>query len=245
MHSSDGCPPQLVHALLAIDDPSGWERRLFHAFMGLNPDEGMGAHYDFRRWFSAGVVQALPPDDIVALRVRYTLALDDTKAGFETRAGDLVADIDKASDAEPHRSLLGRAYLVLARRLGELDDHDGAIAAARRAEDVFTTLGDAAWSAQAVRMRGAALLRLRRIDEALAVLDPVLHTPGTGFSSEGSPLGIRAIQKPDGTYRYLKVLDPIDVALDHAAAIAGWATKDEPHWIAALATIAEQTGHHE
>jgi hypothetical protein len=243
MCGSDACPPQLVHALLAIDDPRGWESRLFSAFLGLNPDEGMGAHYDFRRWFGAGIVKTLAPSDIEALRVRYTVALDDTEIGGGSRVAALVADIENASDGETHRALLGRALLLLARRLGEADDHERAIAAARRAEDVFTALGEATWSAQAVRMRGGALLRQRKIDDALAVLDTVADAPSAGFASEGSYRGIRAIQNPDGTYRDEKVLDPIDAALDHAAAIALWATKDEPHWIAALGRIADQTGH--
>jgi hypothetical protein len=240
MHGSDACPSELVHALLAIDDPAGWESRLFSAFLGLNPDDGMGAHYDFRRWFSAGIVKTLAPTDVVVLRVRYTIALDDTETGAASRAAALVADIEHASDDESYRALLGRALLLLARRLGEAEDHEGAIAAARRAEQVFT---DATWSAQAVRMRGAALLRQRKIDEALAVLDSVGDAPSSGFASEGSYRGIRAIQNPDGTYRDEKVLDPIDAALDYAAAIALWATKDEPHWIAALGRIADFTGH--
>lgn len=243
MSGSDACPPQLVHALLAIDDPPGWARRLFSAFLGLNPDEGMGAHYDLRRWLAAGILQTLQPTDIVVLRSRYTTALDDTDTGAATRSAELVADIETASDADPYRSLLGRALLLLARRLGEVDDHDAAIAAARRAELVFARLGDTTWSAQAVRMRGAALLRQRKIDEALAVLDTVADAPNSNFASEGSHRGVRAIENPDGTYRAEKVLGPIDEALEQAAAIAVWASKDEQAWRTALGKIADVTGH--
>lgn len=243
MYGNDACPPPLVHALLAIDDPTGWAARLFHAYMGKNPDLGLGADWDFRRWFGAGIVKTLAPDDIVSLRVRYTTATNDVEDGTAQRTAALVADIEAASESEAHRALLGRALLLLARRLGEAEDHDAAIAAARRAEDVFTKLGDTTWSAQAVRMRGAAMLRQRKIDDALGVLDTVADAPHAGFSGEGSYRGIRAVQNPDGTYRPEKVLDPIDAALDHAATIAVWATRDEPSWITALGKIADATGH--
>ncbi len=245
MASGGACPPGLVHAMLAIDDPRGWEQRLFSAFMGLNPDEGMAAHYDFRRWFGAGIISASSPSDIVSLRVRLTALLAEVDAGAARRTAVLVADLRAAGDAEAYRELEGRALLLLARRLGEADDHEGAIAAAGRAQALFTALGDATWSAQAVRMHGAALLRMRRIDDALAVLDSVAHAPSAGFASEGALRGVGAIQNPDGTYRAEKQLDATDAALEHAAAIAVWATADDPNWIAALARIADVTGHPE
>lgn len=237
------CPPQLVQAMLAIDDPAGWAHRLFRAYLGLNPDEGLGADYAFRPWLSAGIAQTLAPTDIVALQVRYAALLADVERGADERTAALVGDLERASDSASHRALLGRALLLWSRRLGEADDHVRAIAAARRAEEVFTQLGDATWSAQAVRMRGAALLRLHEIDEALAVLDSVADAPSSGFASEGSHRSIGALQNPDGTYRAEKVLAPIDAALDHAAAIAVWATKDQPEWLDALGRIADQTGH--
>lgn len=134
---SDACPAALVHAMLAIDDPPGWEQRLFSAFMGLNPDEGMAAHYDFRRWFGAGIVSASSPTDITSLRTRLTVLLAEVDTAAASRTASLVADLHAAGDAGAYRSLEGRALLLLARRLGEADDHEGAIAAAGRAEAVF------------------------------------------------------------------------------------------------------------
>jgi hypothetical protein len=243
LHGADACPPVLVHALLAIDDVAGWAGRLFPAFSGLNPDEGMGADWHFRRWLSAGIVNTLPPTDIVVLRVRYTTASNDTEPGTTSRVAALVDDIEHAGDGATHRALLGRALLLLARRLGEDDEHDAAIAAATRAEQIFTQLGDAMWSAQAVRIHAGALLRKREIDAALALLDTVLDSPCTHFASEGAHRGGRAIQNPDGTYRPEKILAPLDAALDEAAKIAAWAGRDEPQWIAARAKILAPPGY--
>ena len=226
---SEACPPVLVRALLAIDDLEGWRRRIFSAFRGLNPDDGLGADDGFRRWFAAGIVRHLPRTDPAALGLSYRTALDHVEADAAKRAADLAVEIEEAGDSAQHRSLLGRALLLLARRLGEDGDHEGASAAARRADAIFAKLGDADWQAQAMRVRAGALLRLRKLDEALALVDTLFRDPPAGFPLEG------------GVYRLATSSDP--VALAEAATIVLSATKDNPAWIRALGSIAESTGH--
>lgn len=240
---SGACPPGLVRALLAIDEPEGWPARIFRAFTGRNPDEGMGADWHFRRWFADGVVRHLPPEDPRALRTRHATLADHVETDATRRVRELVTDVERAGDSQPHRAVLGRTLLLLARRLGEDGDHDAAVAAAQRAEAVFAGLADATWRAQAVRMRGAALLRLRRIDEALAALDSVADAPSTSFSSEGSYRSGRAVLGSDGSYHAERVLDATDAVLDEAAKIAVWAQSDRPEWIRALGAIGERLGH--
>lgn len=221
----------LVRVLLAIDDLEGWRRRLFTAFQRLNPDDGLSADDGFRRWFASGIVRHLPQTDPAALALSYRDALDYADSGAAKRAVDLAVEFEQAGDSAQHRSLLGRALLLLARRLGEEGDHENASGAAQRADDIFAKLGDSDWQAQAMRVRAGALLRLRKIDEALALFDTLFRNPSAGFPLDG------------GVHRPVTSSDPIAAVLSEAAAIALSATKDKPEWIRALGLIAERTGH--
>lgn len=177
---SEACPPTLLRALLAIDGPEGWRRRCDVAYGGRAPWDGGGGaagHYVLRPWLARGIVQHLPATDLPSLDLRYRALLDDASADATTLARALVAAVERAGASEASQSLLGNALLLLAHRLREDGDHEGTIAAAQRAEDLFTRTGDAPSRVRAVRMRGAALLRCRRLDEALAVLSAVHEAP--------------------------------------------------------------------
>lgn len=218
MHGHDACPPELARALLAIDDPKGWEPRLNGAFAGLNPDDGMDAHYMFSRWFAAALLRELPKSHPVALGIRLQELFDDDPTG---RVRLLAQDIQYAGDSKEHRALLGRAYVLFARRLGEDGDHERAIAVAELAEKIFAELGDEPCRAYAVRMRAAAMLRRGQIEPAIALLDDVMDVP--------LDWSLRS-----GFFRSTNTTEP---SLDEAAKVATWATKSSPEWLRALDAI--------
>lgn len=174
-----------MRALLAIDDPEGWRDRIFRAFVGLNPDDGLEADALFGRWLSAGIARHLPATDVAALERQYRKALDDLEPGTTERVSDLAQQIEKAGDSNEHRALLGRALLIVARRSAEDGDLEGARVAAERAETIFGTLGDAKWSSQAMRVRAGILIRLEKLDEALALIDKLFAGASAWFTIEG------------------------------------------------------------
>lgn len=240
--TSEACPPETVEVLLAIDDFDGWMRHVFRAYGALPPDDGRDADEVFRRWLSTGIARAFPPTNRRALENRHRVALNDTSADASEHTRALVAAIEKAPDA---RDLLGRAWLLLARRLSEDLDPEGAIAASLSAEEVFASIGDDAWRAQAVRMRGAALLRAHKIDEALAVLDSVADAPSTSFWASGRNRYDGVVLGSDGHYHPERELDPVDAVLHRAVAIAVMAPATHPEWLRTLDAIARATGHRE
>lgn len=226
--ASKACPPALVRALLAIDDPEGWMKRTTREYSSSSPYDRMDAEFGFRDWFCEGIVQHLPPTDPAVLRVRYRRERESTEPGAARRARALVLAIEAAGDSQ--RSLLGRALVLLARRLGEDGAEEDAIAAARRAEDIFAELGDAGWRGDARRERVGALLRLRKLDEALALFDTIDASAGRWLSDAASDLS----RTPT---------DPVDAVLAKAAKLATWATETTPEWIDVLRSIAHATGH--
>jgi tetratricopeptide (TPR) repeat protein len=153
-------------------------------------------------------------------------------AAARTRA--LVDDIEKKWFQSVRRLLLGNALLLLAQRLREDGDPGGTIATAKRAEEVFEKAreaspqnADAALGyVHAVRMHGAALLRLRKLDDAMTLLDQVASKSWT------EPVGERrAMPTPTDPVEYLFVN-----AATHAERGAS------PAWFRALLDLAEHLG---
>lgn len=223
------CPPALLRALLAIDDAKGWQERCDVAHEQAPPEQGghrLTGHYVFRPWFARAVIEHVPPIDLASLEHRYQALLVDGSRDATRRARELTVDIEKTRDAEDRRPLLGRALMLLAFRSSEDRDEEGVMAAAQHAEEVFASLGDETSRAMAVRARGAALLRLRRIDEALALLETVADVP--------------AGSRPFVESRSLPAVRPEDEAFVAAASLAEIGSWSEP-WFEYLAKIAVQT----
>ena len=74
---SEACPAALVRALLDTDTPEGWQRSLFGAFRGRNPDDGLEADFLFARWLTSGMTQNLSETDAAVLGIRFREALHD------------------------------------------------------------------------------------------------------------------------------------------------------------------------
>lgn len=242
MREATAAPPALVLAMLAIDDREGWLRRLFKAFMGLPPDDGLEADFAFRRWFAAGLADALPATDPRALEARLDAAIRDEAADAATRTRALVRDLVGAGASPEHRALLGRALLLLARQRSDDLAHAEAIAAAGEALAVFASLGDDSGRLRAERMEAVAMLRDGQLDEALARLDRVGHRTSSSRLTEGASRYVGAMLGPDGVYR-ARTLAPLEQALYDAGTVALWAGMNEPALRAAFGVVAAQTGH--
>jgi hypothetical protein len=219
-----------VRAFLAIASAEEWGNHMAAAFSGRNPDEGMRAYYGMIRWLNAGIAQSLPSIEPAALELRLKSAFEYVAADATKRVEELVMDCEKAGDSNEHRTLLGRALLLLSRRQGEDGDDDAALRAAQRAEKVLATIGDDAWRAQAVRAQAAAMLRQRKIDDALALFDGVIDAQEQALRVEGN-------------LRLAPPSDPTLAVLHEASRTMRWAHGRSPAWIRDLGLIAERTGH--
>lgn len=224
------CPAALVQALLAFDDVEGWQRRSFAAFSGQPPDDGMEAWFGFARWLGDGILTHLPPADPTTLRTRYRRLLGDLAPGAAERVEALTRAIARAGDTEAHRALLGRALLLLAQRLGEAGDQDAAIAAATRAEDVFTKLGEGRWVDDARRQRASALLRQRRLEEAIALVEAIETSPGA-WRGEGAAVSNAVVS------------DSVDALYGRAAQLCSDANKQDRIWRREFAQLTERIRH--
>lgn len=166
------------------------------------------------------MIDETPSDEPQAVTLQGRLDLLMRRADSEalglTRG--LVQDIRQAGD-----SLLPEALLLLARRARELPDFEEALAAATEAWEHSQDPGQ---RDRALRARGAALLGLRRVGEALEVLDGALVRRGPLFGGGGS-------------FSFRAPTDPMDEVLDEAASIASWASARTPEWVRALGGMAE------
>lgn len=187
-------------------------------------------------------------DDAVSLLLeRYRDAAADTEAGATATVRTLTRDIEVAleaqGDSEELRALAGHAQLLLALRALEDGDHESELVAAQQAEAAFEKANEEGWRRYAKRRQVAALIRLRRIDDALAVLDTAPDVP--------SEIVIEIAERI--TERDLGVsLDPVETALVSAAEGLVAAKRDrESRWfwmsapdaVGALGAIAEHTGN--
>jgi hypothetical protein len=215
---TDACPPELARALLAVDEPQGWQPRLAAAFTGLNPDDGLEAHHAFVPWFTGALRRDLPKTHPVVLGLRLKDLLEDDPTA---RVRTLAHDIQYAGESKEHRALLGRAYLLFARRTGEDGDHERSIGIAEAAEKIFAELGDEPSRAYAVRMRAAGMLRRGEIEPALALLDGVLDLPVAWEHRAG----------------FFRPTSTTEQALDEAARVAMWASRSSPEWTLAVEAI--------
>lgn len=221
MAEAGECPPELLQELLAVDDLEGWQRRSFSAFIGLNPDDGMEAHYRLARFIGAGITRQFPPNHPTALLEKYKVACEDVAIDTTRRTRDLAREIERAGDSKEHRVLFGRALLLLARRLSEDGDHEAALAEAIRAEEVFTRVDAVDWTTRAMRARAGALFRLRKIDEAMAAMEAVFALPRAPFCGEGA-------------HRLSTPADPIEAALMEAQRLAQSISRNETEYVRTL-----------
>lgn len=139
-------------------------------------------------------------------------------------------------------SLLGQTLLALAWHAGEERDHALALAAAERAEQTFAKAGDQKWRSQASRYRAGALFRLRRIDEALAVLDVAFEIEP--IQSDSDRLSRRADPTSEHDDQFvLQEQEPLDRALEQAALEALSSDRTDVAWIDVFDAIARITSH--
>lgn len=225
-------PPELINGMIAALDPRDWIARLRDAYSGPPPESSGEMPKVFTRWLAKGIVRHVTATDLPALSARFLGINHYEGADASARAGELVDAI-----GENHRDLLGRALLLQFRHLANDGDFVGALAAAERGCEVFAALGNEHWHARAVRNRASALLRLGRIDEALALTDSVADlgsSPYCAFEDHGGYVYLRASKAPD---------DPVEKALHAAASSTLWATRDGEHWIEALGALAVLLQH--
>lgn len=210
MRTSSLCSPTLLRALLELDTRDGWQARLYRAFRGLNPDDGLEASALFERWFSAGLAEHLPTTDLAVLELDFQAALNDVSPAAATGVRALVTRLEQAGESAPHRELLGKALLLLARRLDEDGDHPGACDAALRAEQLFAKLHEAAWEGEAMRARALAMICLDRLDEALALLAALdAERPRDAFLGGRHRIADTTDERLDAV-KYLRSPDPYE-----------------------------------
>lgn len=234
MKRSEVCPEKLVLALLGVDGFDGWRARLFRAFVGLNPDDGMEADWAFRLWFTAGVAGVAGGKSLRELQFRFASAVVDGAIGHLQRLRDLTRDIEmslRTGDDQPaKRDLLAGAILHLAVREGDEGHYAEELVLAQRAEGIFAEQNASEWVAQSRRVQAGALLCLRRFDEALALIDSVWDKPRPDFNAQCS-------------FRSVPRLEPIADLLRSAAHIACWASRREPQWLDVVKSIGEKLVH--
>jgi hypothetical protein len=175
-------------------------------------------------WFFAGLAKIRAADDPVMLGARFARLIRDTSDDLLSQTRDLASDARRVwGTSVPFAHVL----LLLSRRASEESAHEEG-AAAREAESLFEAAGETQDAAFARRLRGAALLRLQRLEEAFEALDPVMVKRGPMFGGGGS-------FRFGGEKR-----DARSEVLEEAAAIAAWADGVTPEWVRALGGIAER-----
>jgi len=239
MKSPQVCSDKLALALVEIDNFEGWCGRLFRAFNGLNPDDGLEADWAFRKWFTEGLARHVPTENLRGLQFRFENAMRDVEIDNLERIRELTIGIESSlrPDEEPRsaednarKELFGRAVLLFGLRLGENGDRKGQLTQAMRAEDLFEALQARQWVGQSRRLRAGALLCLRRIDEALELLESVWDIPRPEFIAQYA-------------FRVTPRSDSITDLLNHAAQIIWWAPRLAPQWLEAVKSIGEKLEH--
>ncbi len=172
--------------------------------------------------------QFLPPDAPPMLAVRYLEAIDSIGPDARAALRSLVDDIERVL---PRSTLLVDALLLLAKQADEARDFATTTHAIEKAEQILATVGDTGRSEQAMRKRGAALLRTGRIDDAFAILDPCMKRPADPFASLAGPFVLSLAD------------DARQQVLDEAATVATWSDDTTPEWVRALGGLAERLRH--
>ena len=254
---SRACPPVLVHALAERGDVEWWARHCAIALREPPTRRDRG----FRRWFAAGIQRHLQPRGLASLRLLASSLWFYVEDDAQARAREVVRIIEAAAYDRAHHSLVGQALgvlgqdpaaqhrwlaanvqLALAWHAGDDRAHDVTLAAAERAEHLFSEVEDDRWRAQATRFRAGALFRLRRIDEALSVLDGVFDVEPV--SRDGDRLSRRTDATQEENYKYvLQETDPADRALEDAAMNALTEGRNDATWVNVLGALAKSTGH--
>lgn len=220
-------PAALVEAMLAKDpDARAWiERAKDGVAQARSPwfTTVTSAMQRVRPWLSAGVLAVRPPGDPAVLWLRFEALRSTVDEDALPRARALAEDAERAGAPA---SLRAHTLLLLARLADEEGQREEGLAAARRAAELDPELAPIA-----ARRVGALLFRARRVEEALAVLEPVMEQRGPLFGGVGAFL----LRGDDDE-------DPLDAALDEAATIASWASRTTPEWVRALGGIAERSG---
>ncbi|MBX2801783.1 MAG: hypothetical protein KTR31_29155 [Myxococcales bacterium] len=178
----------------------------------------------WRSWWVAGVLAALPPDraDVLELRFQHLMAVADDDATAQTE--QLVADLERT-----HHALLPEGLLLLARRADEDGELTRARQACQQAASIFRESESHDGIDRARRAEAAALLRLRRVQEALPILDDAMQRRGPLFGGSGA-------------FRVRPSSDPEQALYDEAATIASWASPHTPEWLRALGGLVERGG---
>jgi hypothetical protein len=183
------CAPDNVGSRKAIEASGG----VLQAVVFVQEVNRETCHY----WIDVETVH------LAALDLAWRRAVGDVDAGAAQRATALVKTIYEAGDSQEHRALLGRALLLLARRLGEEGDMEGACGTAQRAQEVFAQLADLASRAFAMRVRAAALLFLGRHSESVALLDGLGAHATPAFAREGAFRRIQGSEDDDWVHSLL------------------------------------------
>lgn len=225
-HGPKSAPDALVVALMEhTPDFDAWQERAKGAAVQIESDyfaTSLSAVRPFRAWLVEGVSKALPATHPAVIGARYEAARASAgNADDVARVGSLLADL-----GGPSHPRWVDVLVLLARRLDEAGDTDGALATIRRAEEACRARDDAGGAAQTRRFEGGLLLVAGRFDEAFAILDPVMNARGRLF---GGVRGASVMRDGAG-------------AAGEAATIASWASATTPEWVRALGGVAEEHG---
>lgn len=227
-------PKGFVDAVLATKLPfASWVKLAHNAASHVLTSAERGSR-PFWPWLISGFAGALPEDHPFILEVRGWAV----QQGLDTRTGQpqpeeewlaaaeqLVTDARRVLGESPQ---LAELLLLVHRRATEANRQARALDAAIEAERLFEVAGVQNRVDVARRQQGASLLRLGRVGEALALLDPVLEETGPYFIGTGMFSSIAGERTQ------------AEEALDELATIATWAHVTTPEWVLALGGIAER-----
>lgn len=215
--------PSIIDRMLQREpSPATWLAIASRALFNIDSDVFMTAKTamdPFQAWLGDGVIARLGPTARASLEIRLDREMREAKGSEAARA--IVVDLRAAQSGG---EWLGDALILLARRLAEEDAYADAIDALLEAEGIFGAASDGA--ALARRLRGANLLRLKRLDDAFEILDEEMRDKATA--------------RGGGAFRFSGTPeDSWEAALAEAAQVAAWALRITPEWVRALGGMAQ------
>lgn len=222
----EDAPPPLIAAMLARE-PSfdAWVRRARSAAALIDSPlftTSAAALRPFMPWLREGFARGAPSGSAAALAARLSALGAQVGPDALDRVRGLVGEVAELTGQE---ALHGRALLLLARcslEAGRLDDASDAAALAER---LLVDSGSAIDVSRARRLRGAALLRAQRFEEAFAILSPAMSRA----TLHGTPLALTAAT----------LADPLELALWSLAESALFSSTSSPGWLVWLGAVAE------